>query len=185
MKEWKCVSSSVVSSHPPWLQLERHEIELPNGTLLSDWMWVDTPDFVNVAAVDREGNYVCFRQQKYAVRGITLAVAGGYVDQNEEPLMAAHRELEEETGYKSDTVTFLGSYAMDGNRGCGRGYLYLAENCTATGSAVTDDLEDQELILLSPEELRIALLEGKFGIASWTATLALALLKRGVSCQDI
>jgi ADP-ribose pyrophosphatase len=151
-------------------------VELPDGSLLPDWMWVKVPDFVNIAAVDSEGNYHVFRQQKYAVPGITLAVAGGYVDPGESPEQAALRELEEELGMHAGRLTCFGSYAMDGNRGCGIGHLFMAEECTQTGTPVDDDLEEQERLLLTPEELKEALLAGKFGVASWTATLALALL---------
>lgn len=178
MKPWKTISRTVERTHPPWLTLERHEVGLPDGSMIDDWMWVNTPDFVNVAARDVKGNYLCFRQQKYAVPGITLAVIGGYVDPGESPLDAARRELEEESGYQSDAFLPLGSYAMDGNRGCGRGHLFLAEDCTPSGQRITDDLEDQELLLMSSDEVREALLAGEFGVASWTATLALALLKR-------
>jgi ADP-ribose pyrophosphatase len=179
MKLWETLSRKTVSSHPPWLELERHKIALPNGERIEDWMWVQTPDFVNVAVVDPEGNYHCFRQQKYAVPKITLAVVGGYVDEGETPIKAAHRELEEEMGFRSAEMTSLGNYIMDGNRGCGTGHLFLAENCTQNGTSVADDLEDQEHIVLTPDKLKEALLQGKFGVASWTATLALALLARG------
>lgn len=178
MKPWVCRKKEPVLSAAPWLEVERHEVELPDGRMIGDWMWVDTPDFVNVAAVDEEGNYHVFRQQKYAVPGITLAVAGGYVEEGETPRQAAVRELEEEMGLQSDQVTSLGTYAMDGNRGCGNGHLFLAEACTRTGTPVADDLEDQELLILTPGELKESLLQGKFGVASWTATLALALLSR-------
>lgn len=179
MKPWKTLQREPVCSHAPWLELERHRVGLPDGREITDWMWVKVPDFVNVAAVDTEGNYHVFRQQKYAVPGITLAVVGGYVDAGENPEQAAHRELEEEMGLHAGSLTSLGSYVMDGNRGCGTGHLYLAEDCTRTGTPVTDDLEDQEHLVLSPHELREALLAGRFGVASWTATLALALLARG------
>jgi 8-oxo-dGTP pyrophosphatase MutT (NUDIX family) len=176
MKPWVCRKKEPVISAAPWLEVERHEVELPDGTAIGDWMWVKVPDFVNVAAVDGQGNFHVFRQQKYAVPGITFGVVGGYVDEGETPLQAAVRELEEEMGLQSDQVTSLGTYAMDGNRGCGSGHLFLAEACTQTGTPVADDLEDQERMVLTPDELKQALLQGKFGVASWTATLALALL---------
>ena len=178
MKPWKTLRSELVSDHAPRLRLERHEVELPDGQCIQDWMWVEVPDFVNVAVVDASGEYICFRQPKYAVPGITYAVVGGYVDAGETPEEAARREVEEEVGYQIDRLRYFGRYAMDGNRGCGVGHLFLAEGCTKVTEPVSDDLEEQELICLPSGEVKKLLLEGALGVAPWTATLALALLAR-------
>ena len=178
MKTWKTLNRTVLSDYPPWLRLESHEVGLPDGQVIADWVWAETPAFVNVAVVDVDGRFVCFRQPKYAVPDITLSVVGGYVDEGETPEEAAHREVEEEAGYHIGTLRSLGSYAMDGNRGCGVGHLFLAEGCIRSGTQHTDDLEEQEMIWMTPGEVRDALLRGAYGVASWTATLALALLAR-------
>ncbi len=177
IEPWKCLSKKSVLREAPWLEVESHTLELPDGQVIENWQWIKTPDFVNVVAVTPEGDFVCFRQQKYAVSGSTLAIVGGYVDDGENPRVAAERELQEETGLASCEWTDLGSYAIDGNRGCGNGHLFLAENCEVVGGEVQDDLEDQEKKLLNREELEAALFKGEFGVIPWTAALALALLK--------
>lgn len=177
MKPWRCASSTPVFSRAPWLELEDHHVVLPNGQEIPDWLWVKTPSFVNVVAVTEAGEWLCFRQQKYAVPEITLSIVGGYIDEGEEPLRAAKRELQEETGFLSDSWTDLGGYAIDGNRGCGRGYLYVASGCRHVGGQITDDLEDQELLRLSREEVLQALQQGEFGVMPWVAAVALALLR--------
>jgi hypothetical protein len=40
---------------------------------------------------------------------------------------------------------------------------------------IIDDLEDQELIFLSREEIEKALLAGEFKILTWTAVISLSL----------
>jgi ADP-ribose pyrophosphatase len=177
VKPWDCLSKQEILDRSPWLSLQEHHIRLPNGEEIPDWLWVKTPDFINVVAVTAEGNYLCFRQQKYAVEGITLAIVGGYLDPDEDPHEAAERELQEETGYVSDQWTSLGGYAIDGNRGCGKGHLFLAENCVFKGQVTSDDLEDQEMIRLSRDEMMGALQQQAFGVMSWVAAVALALLR--------
>ncbi|MDX1522589.1 MAG: NUDIX hydrolase, partial [Anaerolineae bacterium] len=63
-----------------FLVVESHEIELPNGQVIPDWPWVLTPDYINVVAVTGRGQFLCFRQTKYAVDGETLALVGGYIE---------------------------------------------------------------------------------------------------------
>ena len=176
MKPWRCVDRREVFSQPPWLRMETHRVRLPNGAEIPDWLWVDTPDFINVVPVLADGRYVCFRQQKYAVEGITLGIVGGYLEPGEDPAGAARRELREETGYVSDAWRSLGSYAIDGNRGCGRGHLFLAETCRKVAEPAADDLEDLEPVILDREEMIRAVRAGEFGVMPWTAAVALALL---------
>lgn len=98
MQPWKTKSRHTVLEHRPWLVVEDHCIELPNGQLLDHWKWIITPDYVNVVAVTAEQEFLCFRQTKYAVGGATLSITGGYLEAQESPLEAAQRELLEETG---------------------------------------------------------------------------------------
>ena len=77
----------------------------------------------------------------------------------------------------------LGAYAVDGNRGNGTAHLFLARGAVPVGDgdsaaaevAESDDLEDQELLLLTRDEVREALLAGEFKVAPWAAAVALAL----------
>jgi ADP-ribose pyrophosphatase len=135
---------------------------------------VITPDYVNIVPVTREGQFLCFRQTKYAV-GVTLALAGGYLEPGEDPLIAAQRELREETGYAADDWTPLGRYAVDGNRGAGAAHLFLATGAYYAGEVESDDLEAQELLRLSRAEVEAALMDGEFKVLPWAASVGLAL----------
>jgi ADP-ribose pyrophosphatase len=129
--------------------------------------------------VAEDGRFVCFRQTKYAVEGVSLAPVGGYLEPGEDPLAAAKRELREETGYAAAEWADLGSYAVDGNRGAGRGYLFLATGARRVGEIDADDLEEQELLLLTRAEVAEALARGEFKVLAWAAVVALALLRLG------
>jgi ADP-ribose pyrophosphatase len=128
-----------------------------------------------VAVVTTEQQFLCFRQTKYAVEGITLAPVGGYLEPGEDPLAAAQRELLEETGYESSNWLSLGRYAVDGNRGAGTAYLFLARQARRVAEVLADDLEEQQLLHLSRAEVELALRTGEFKVLSWAAVMALAL----------
>jgi ADP-ribose pyrophosphatase len=161
--------------HSRYLTVERHTVQLPDGRKIEDWPWVITPDYACVVAVTSDDRYLCFRQVKYAVEGTTLALVGGYLEPGEEPLAAAKRELLEETGCEASDWIDLGRYAVDGNRGAGTACLYLALGARRVSEADADDLEEQELLLLTRAEIEAALDAGAFKTLGWTAGVALAL----------
>ena len=177
MQTWKTLAKKTLLEHGSFLRVEAHEVLLPNGEVIPDWGWVVTPDFAMIVAVTPEHKILCFRQTKYAAKGVGLAPPGGYLEEGEDPLEAAKRELLEETGFTSAAWSSLGSYAVDGNRGAGTAHFFLAREAVKVTEPDADDLEEQELLFLSPVEVRMALEQGKVKVLPWVAALSLALLK--------
>jgi ADP-ribose pyrophosphatase len=134
-----------------------------------------TPDYVIVIAVTDNGEYLCFRQVKYGVDGVTLAPVGGYIDPGEKPAVAAKRELLEEMGCTSDEWIDMGNYRVDGNHGAGIAYLYLARNVRFAMEPTGRDWEEQELIQLNRSQVQKAMLDGRFKVLPWATAIALAL----------
>ncbi len=175
LRPWKTLSKQTILDHNHFLKVENHVVELPDGTIIPDWAWVEIPDAVIILAVTKEQQFVCFRQTRYAVEGTTLATAGGMIEQDEMPLDAAKRELLEETGYTSEQWVNLGSYVLDPNRGMATMHLYLALDAVYETEPNADDLEDQELLFLSKTEIADALLAGEFKVLTSAAVVSLSL----------
>lgn len=175
MSSWKILSKTTVLEYEKYLTVENHVIELPDERVISNWPWIITPDYINVVAITQDEQFLCFRQTKYAYKGTSLGVVGGYLEPAEEPLEAAQRELLEETGYQASQWISLGHYAVDGNRGAGMAHLFLALDATHVSQPNADDLEELELIKLSRPELEEALATGQFKVLAWAAVVALAL----------
>ncbi len=65
---------------------------------------IDCPDWVNIIALTpNESALVLLRQFRPGVDAICLEIPGGMIDEGEEPLAAAKRELVEETGYEASS----------------------------------------------------------------------------------
>jgi len=179
MQPWKTLSSQTILDQKPWLVVEKRAVELPDGRVIPDWPWVITPDYVNVVAVSEAGEFLCFRQVKYAIAGPTIGIVGGYLNPGEDPLAAAQRELLEETGYTAPEWIELGHYRVDPNRGVALGHLYLARNARWTQAPIVDDLEEQHLLKATREQMQSFLDSGEIQVLAWAAAVVFAFQKLG------
>lgn len=175
LRPWKTLSKETILNHNKFLSVENHVVELPDGQIIPDWSWVKIPDAAIVLAVSEDDQFICFRQIRYAVDGITLATVGGMIEMDEEPLEAAKRELLEETGYAAEEWVSLGKYILDPNRGVANMHLFLALEARPVAESIIDDLEDQELIFLSREEIEKALLAGEFKVLTSSVVVSMSL----------
>lgn len=92
-------------------------------------------------------------------------------------MAAAKREMLEETGYEAPHWESLGHYAVDGNRGNGTAYFFLARDAYPVSEPDADDLEEQELLQLSRAEVEAAVARGAFKVLPFQAIMAIALLR--------
>jgi ADP-ribose pyrophosphatase len=74
-----------------------------------DFVVVRAPDWVNVIALTVDGRIVLVRQFRFGVDDFTFEIPGGVIEAGEDPIVAARRELREETGYIGSKATLLGS----------------------------------------------------------------------------
>ena len=176
MSGWQQIGRRVLLDRPPFLRVEEHTVRAPNGEVIPDWTWVETPDYTNIAAATPDGRFVCLREARYGVEGASLAAPGGLVESGESPLDAARRELLEETGYTAPEWTPLGSYRVDCNRGVGTAHFFLARRAGRTAEPARADLERPQVLLLDRAEMETAIARGEFRSLSWAACWALAML---------
>ncbi len=173
--QWKTVAREELVDMPPFLRVERHEVELNDGRVLREWGWIETPDYVNVVVMDRDKRFPLFIQTKYALEGESFAPVGGYLEPGEDPLAGAQRELLEEMGMAADDWSHLSTTVVDANRGCGRAHLFLCTGGRVMQARDADDLEHQQLVRLTRGELEAVLDRGEIGVLAWAANVALAL----------
>ena len=95
---WKVLFSEYLIKRP-WLTARRDKVELPDGRVIPEYYVLEYPDWVNVIAIPKEGQFVMERQYRYAIDRICYEIPRGVAEKGETPLEAIQRELKEETGY--------------------------------------------------------------------------------------
>lgn len=75
-----------------------------------DFHVLESTDWVNIIPITPTQDVVLVRQFRHGIGGCTLEIPGGMVDaEDSSPLVAARREMIEESGYDSERLVALGS----------------------------------------------------------------------------
>ncbi len=152
-------------------------VELPEGRVVDEYLWVRTRDFAMAVAITPDGRVVLERSYKHGPRNVALSLPAGYVEIGETPDQTARRELREETGYTSDEWRPLGSFTVDGNYGVCTAHFFLAQSARMSGEAGGaghDDLEEIEVLTLPLADALAAVARGEVAQLSSAAAIALA-----------
>jgi ADP-ribose pyrophosphatase len=159
----------------PRARITRETVRLQDGRIIDDYLQIHMGDAVVIAAKAGDGRFLIFRMYKHGPRRAGLGFPGGGVETGETPLAAAQRELVEETGYASPNWRPLGGYTVHSNQGCGFVSFFLASDAEPVAAPTEDDLERHELVMLTAEEIRVALRDGSFLSMGHVCMAALAL----------
>ena len=185
LRPWRILRSKLILDRTPWMRVFSEEVELPDGRVVDGYLRVEQPDFVIIVPVRSECEIGLIRGYKHGVGAVDMQPPAGYVEKGEDVLIAAQRELLEETGCQAETWFELGSYVISGNRGAGRAHMYLAIGCQQIIEPDSGDLEEQEVVWLSLEEVQQRWTDGKFSQMTTVAALGLAFNHLGMEDIDL
>ncbi|MEO7252980.1 MAG: NUDIX hydrolase [Casimicrobium sp.] len=133
------------------LHVVRDTITLPNGRAGSR-EYIKHPGAACIVAEFEDGKLLLERQYRYPMGKVMIEFPAGKLDRSENPLVAAQRELKEETGYWARSWHTLGhmhpliAYADE--------IIHLFHaNGLVQGEAKLDQDEFLELFAATPEEI--------------------------------
>lgn len=135
---------------------------MDSGKIVDPYYVVEMPSSVVVMAITEDNKVVLVKQYRHPVGRVLLELPGGFMDENEEPLQTASRELNEETGFTFKNFYYLG--LTSANPGVINNYchLFLATGGTKTGEQHLDPNEEIEILLKPLDEVKTMLYHSEF-----------------------
>jgi 8-oxo-dGTP pyrophosphatase MutT (NUDIX family) len=180
MKEqrWNKISSKKVFEDK-WFKARADACEFPDGRIIDPYYVVELPNWANAVVVTTNNEIVLVKQYRYPVDAVTLELPGGVINDGEDPMIAALRETQEETGYTSDQVQLICKTAPNPAINDNTAYFYLIENAVPTAHTNPDFYEDIEVVLYSKNDLIQLLQQNKIMHGVQLGPIYEALLKLG------
>jgi ADP-ribose pyrophosphatase len=108
-QSWKLVGTETVCTDP-WGTVSRKTYQTGNGDPDQKHVTVEKPEFALIAALDESRNLLLVRQYRHGTDRSYWALPGGFVDKGETPVVAAQRELLEETGHVAGRSSYIGAF---------------------------------------------------------------------------
>ena len=146
--------------HGTIVDFYKDTIEVPNGNVV-EWDIIGHKGAAAVLPVREDGKLLMVRQYRNALDRYTLEIPAGGLNGADEPTRdAAGRELEEETGYRSDDLEWLITIRTTVAFCNEKIDIYVAKNLIKSHQHLDED-EFINVEAYSVEELSRMILEGK------------------------
>ncbi len=158
MRAWCLVRSETLFAHR---LLELQRCDLAAGDDRRQAIVLKLPDWVNVVALTEDGEVSFVRQWRYGLARPTLEIPGGVVEPGEDELVAAQRELLEETGFKGRTWSRLGEVHPNPAIQSNRTSTWLVTDLERISDPEGDGEEELEVLRVPLEQVRRLIREGE------------------------
>ncbi|MCR5320958.1 MAG: NUDIX hydrolase [Lachnospiraceae bacterium] len=160
-----------------WIDFRRVAYRLPDGNVFSPFYNYSRRNYVIVVASDEQGKFLCVKQFRHGIEKVTTEFPAGGIERSgkqeyadgeedktsaEDALVAAKRELIEETGYESDEWQHLITIASNATMADNYAYVYRAKNCRKISGQHLDDTEFLGVEKHSAEEIEEMIRTGNF-----------------------
>jgi ADP-ribose pyrophosphatase len=155
---WQTVERSYLYRNP-WCAFRVDEVVLPNGATI-EYGVLEGGGFASVMPITEDGRVVLVHQWRQPLSTFTLELPSGGVDQGEDPLAAAKRELFEETGFRARGLEHLVSIHTSTGRTDEVCHLFRCRAVRDPGGPRPEPTEFIRVVELSFEEALKGIAEG-------------------------
>ncbi|MBC07618.1 NUDIX hydrolase [Thalassospira sp.] len=176
-KSFPKITSNQLTTLSPWVTLSAKNVSWDSAEKPSVFHSFQQADYVTMLGVRPDGLIPIVKQFRPAVEEFTLELPGGLLDRNDAPENIAIGEMREETGHNVlHSPTFLGCLYPDTGRLENRFWAYFSEVSPQENSDWNQE-PGIEVILVTRNELREMILDGRFKQALHISVIGLALTK--------
>ena len=140
-----------------YLKVVRHKVRLPGGAMIDDYNVVESPAWAAAVCITAQQEVVLIKQYRHGHQDISLELPAGIIDPGEEPLQAAIRELEEETGYVGDGAQLFWKIRPEPARHRQWAHFALVKNARPKKQQALESTEDIQVILWPLADIDAAL----------------------------
>ena len=137
---WR-TKSSVQVFHSPFVSVNSSTVELPNGSVIDDFYTVTIQNAALIVATTADEQIILTKEYRYACKEVVTECPAGMVEENEDPIVTARRELLEEIGFGSEDWTYLGPTFESTSKLTNTMHLFWAKNCVSIGGQSLEDSE--------------------------------------------
>ena len=121
------INHESIEHRTPLFTIKRVNLSLPDGKI-RDYDLIDIQNAVTILPLDSEGNVYMVRQYRVGARAQLLELPAGKIEERDDPLETAQRELREETGMAANEWIALGNFYMSPGYASEYMFCYLARD---------------------------------------------------------
>jgi ADP-ribose pyrophosphatase len=159
IKKWTRATTERVASYRVF-DVERHAMRDGEGKPRRDFHTFACKDWCNVVAVTEDDMLVLVWQYRVGTDAFSLEAPGGVIDEGESPIVAAARELREETGYAAASLEPLSVVEANPALQNNRCHSFLARGAKLVAPTAFDENEECEVVLVPAADTAALIDEG-------------------------
>ena len=152
-RRWTVLETKYIIRRP-WLTARCDKVMHPSGVVNDEYYVLEYPDWVNVIARTKDGDFVMIRQYRHGLGRTCFELVAGVIDPGDEsPEAAAKRELWEETGFGGGTWHEISVISANPSTTNNLTHCFVAEGVEKVSTQHLEPTEDITVHLLSKEEV--------------------------------
>ena len=179
LRAWTVTDSSYVLNDQ-WMTVRADSCKAADGTDIAPYYVIESSDWVSMAVFDDQCRMLITRLYRHGNREMSFEIPAGMVDEADgDPLTAAKRELQEETGFYGGEFKHLSSLTPNSARYNNSIHNFMVTGVLTTGAPSQDASEEILFEFLPVPQVLAMIRDGRFRQSTQIATIYMALQELG------